>query len=284
MSMINSTGFYRGRIVDHGIGTIGDMELPQWNANLLAVEKYDADLDDWVDWAPYEECEMPAYLCLFSKKGDETLNHTQLQKAIGWDGCDLCELAEMDLSDTIVLFEVRENRYTPEGGEERITLRVDWIDKWDATPGRSVKKLDPDALKELQAKFGSKKKAKPASAATAKTAPVAPGTKPAAPTAPAPRAPGEVRKVTKPAAPVTQPTPPAPANQVAKDPVSKEEAWETCASMKRADVTDAMLAKAWTKHVNKIAGKGTSDADITDVQWREIQDAVLDVVFTKSPS
>ncbi len=55
MSMINSTGFYRGRIVDHGIGTIGDMELPQWNANLLAVEKYDADLDDWVDWAPYEE-------------------------------------------------------------------------------------------------------------------------------------------------------------------------------------------------------------------------------------
>ena len=89
----------------------------------------------------------------------------------------------------------------------------------------------------------------------------------------------------KPEAPASAPPTPPPATEtIAKEPVTKEQAWETCAEMKRADVTDSMLAKTWTKTIKKIVPKDMSEADITGEMWRDIQDEVLDVVFAKSPS
>jgi hypothetical protein len=53
MSQINRTGTFRFQPVDAGI-SLTKNKFPQWIAQLQAVEYYDEDTEQWIDWSEYE--------------------------------------------------------------------------------------------------------------------------------------------------------------------------------------------------------------------------------------
>jgi len=124
--------------------------LPQWVASLQAMQAYDDESGQWVDYSGYEDNETTAYLVLFGKDGKSLLNAKQLQKAIGWSGTSFEELDQMDYSGIQVQGRLEEHEYN-----NNTTVRVQWIDHKDADPTRALQRLNADALKKLNAKFAS---------------------------------------------------------------------------------------------------------------------------------
>ncbi len=261
MSQINSTGTYRGKIVDHGVGATQKSNIPQWIASLTATERWDEETGQWVDWSGYEETEITAYLCLFDKKINKCLNCTQVEKVTGWDGCDLQELSELDLSATGIQFRIETNTYVDDSGQTKSSLQVAWIDEYDAAPGRTVRKLDPAELKKLNAKYSKamKPKTKPATAASPKAAPKAPS-----------RAPGIIEQKTTKA-----PEAPAASSDLPAGKCTHDEAWEQCVDLKAKGVTDEQLATTWVAAAKEIAPK-TIEKKITEEQWFQIKELVLE--------
>ena len=149
MGQINRTGTFRGYAIDSGMGETKN-GYPQWIAQLQAVEHYAEEKEDWIDWSEYEEKEITGYFVLFGGDGSPTLTAKQVQKALGWSGESFQEL-NADFSEVPVQFRVEESTYQ---GETR--LKVTWIDSADAEPGRSIQKLDNDAVKKLDAKYAAK--------------------------------------------------------------------------------------------------------------------------------
>ena len=288
MSLIDRTGTFRGRIVDHGVSK-STGGYPQWIASLIASEYYDVEEQVWVDWSEYDVNEITTYLVLFGGKG-ETLNSQQVKKVTGWNGNSFAELNGLNLDEVGIQFRVEENTY-----EGKTSLQVAWIDEYDATPGRTVRKLNPDELTALDTQYAkflkqSGKKVTPAKAPKQTTikgkGPIDPvlgrlsspqvkakGIKPTQPKGPVKK----VKKSNDPLGPGASPVAPLPALPDPDLPTghcTKDEAWGAVNDLKEKNVSDEKIANIWLGACQKVA-PGTEQDAITDEQWFQVKEIVL---------
>lgn len=279
MALIDRTSTFRGRIVDHGVSATKN-GFPQWVAQLVALEIYDAEEEKWVDWSQYDVNEITAYQVLFGGDGKATLVVEQLRKITGWSGASFAELNNMDLKETKIQFRVEENTY-----QEKTSLQVSWIDEYDAVPGRTVRKLSAEDLKALDTQYAKflKPSAKPVKAPTKPKAPTkvkAQGIKPTQPKGPVkkkgakdplgPPEKAELHEHTQ--LPKTPPPPSSP--DLPTGNCTKAEAWSTVYELKAKKYDDEKIAKIWTKALLEVA-PGIEQDDVTDEQWFLVREKVL---------
>ena len=303
--LIKEIGTFRGVVQEHAV-SLSSGGCPQWCGKLQAVEMYDFETAEWVDYSGNEDCEITAYLTLFTKESKPIFHVESVMKVFEWDGASLAALDGLDLSGAAVQFNVEEHEY-----EGKVSLQVSGISTFDAPPfvGGGVKKLEAKDLANIDAQFGNAlgklsggPKVASAPAAAPKTKPKAKSTKikkekpvveaplaeefpveedtpdvaedaTTAPPAEAPAAP--IPPVPAPAAPAPPAAPAAPvagAEELLYP--TKDEAWAGCYGMKAKQVTDEQLAKAFLGAQQKIAA-GIDEANITDVQWNGIANQVL---------
>ena len=276
---IEHVGTYRGVCLDHAVSETKN-GYPQFVGKFRVTERYDENGDlggepgSWVDWSSYE-LEIDAYLVLFTVENGQVkpcLNYDQCQTAFGWDGKTFHSLNDLDLTDHVFQFRVEDNEYN---NVHRAQVR--WVDSAEATPGRSIKKLDATALTGLETRFaghlGKKATATPVSAPAPVGKPTAPtkaAVKPAAvkPAAvkPAASAPPAVKKVKK-AAKVSGGLP---------EECTKDEAWKTIHDLKTSEVTDDAVVKAWTSAAEAVMDREqVGDDELTPAMWAEIRNTVL---------
>lgn len=262
MSLVDRTGTFRGVITDHAV-SLTTNQFPQLVAQLQGLEYFDDDEKVWVDWSEQEEREITGYFVLFGGKDKETLTCKQIKKVTGWSGKSFTELNDMDMSEVKLQFRVVEHTYN-----ENTSMQVEWIDEYDATPGRSVKKLEKKELAELDAKYKPVLTATSGGATPAK-APKKPRTAPKAPKNGPPTATEAVeaeKNLLK-----------APARtDVPTGKRTKKEAWDNVVDLKDKGITDQQLSEAWCAACEKIAGKATLDSKITPEQWFLIQETVYE--------
>lgn len=257
MSQIDRTGTFRGRVLDAGIATTKN-QFPQWTAQLQADEYYDEETGQWVDWTPYEEKDISVYAVLFGSEGKSLLSYGQLQKALGWSGNSFSELATMDYSQAKIQFRVETNLY-----EGVTTLQVRWIDACDAEPGRKVQKLDPDKVKELDAKYANALRQASGGPKPKKVETVAPT--PVSTSAPVPAK--LKNKKAKPAKPPVVPSVSDP-----PETCTKEQAWNSAYEVKDPSVDDNQISEIWLKTIETMGGEKA----IKD--WSKVRDAVIEQV------
>ena len=274
MSQINRTGTFRGVAVDCGVAESSG-GFPQWVASLQAAEYYDEETEQWIDWSEYEEKEIPCYLVLFGNEGTPLLNMRQLQKAFGWSGESFQELETF----TNVPFQFRVEEKTYEGNTN---LRVQWVDAYDAEPGRVIQKLEPAEVKKLDTKYAAALR-KFSGGPKPKTVPDKPD-KPPIPTvdksaaketlkaqaaekaqrgakAEAKAAKREKKeKLAKPPIPKAAPAPTTPPQTTTETPsCTKDEAWEKCYEAK-GKLTDDQIATIWLRVIDEQGGEDNLDA------------------------
>ena len=292
MSLIQEPASYRGVVVEHATGA-SSSGLAQLEIKLRALQKYDFDDKEWIDWTNREDCEIKAFLVMFDSKNKPIFHVKDIQRVFEWDGASLIELNALDLEGAEVQFEVISEIY-----QEKPRIKVARIGKYDDVPGTGgVKKLDPDELAKLNTKYATALKAlsggpKAASAkttktttntttatgktavkttATATTPPPPPPAKTeeqatadaAAPVA-EPVAENKVNKPTPPpapgkTAPAAPPAPPkAPATKAATEVVKGRkltyvQAWAECCEKRLPTVDDKALGVSFTGAMHRIA-------------------------------
>ena len=283
---LDRPGTFRGLPLDWGVSETRN-KYPQFVSKLKAMEFYDetGELNGgepgWVAW-DYDQ-EITAFLCLYTQKDGqwvELMSVDQLKKALAWDGLSFESLANGKYGETMILFRVESENYE---GKDR--LKVQWIDKADANPIRQLPKYDATKLKGLSEKFAGVLKG--AAPSPAKAPASAPGAGPkAGPAAPPKGKPGPKPKGTPAAAPSTATKPPAgapapaprapsvpPSSTVAPSaPMTKDQAWEACSTMKAQTVTDEKLAEVWIAEATKI---GKAEDQFTPADWAALKDAVV---------
>lgn len=272
--LVDRVATFRGKVIDWGVSTSSG-GFPQFVLSLVATEIYDAEEQKWVDWSEYDVNEITAYCILFGSKG-ETLTFNQVKKVFNWNGADFQVLSEGDYSEVGIQFRVVEDTY-----EEKTRLKVEWIDEFDAEPGRTVKKLNSDELRQLTAKYaqllkGSAKSAAPAKA-PAKTKPGTVTVKGKKPTSPK----GPVKKVTKKTNPDVSTSPPgdpplqAPVASTGEvvGSCTKQEAWDEVVGLRRDNVTDKVLSETWVDTIKEVTGSPEQD-NVTDEQWFLVKEKV----------
>lgn len=169
MALIDRIGRFRGTPTQ---GIVGESTggFPQFVVQFLATEYYDEATGEWIDWTPYQQT-MTAYLILFNKS-KALLNYDQVMKAFKWDGVDLAALQSNDFGDLEVQFDVRENVW-----EQKTSLRIEWVDAYDADPtakGGDLTPMDIGKLKTIAAKYGQFMKTAPKAAPLRVATPAAP--------------------------------------------------------------------------------------------------------------
>ena len=106
----------------------------------------------WVPWASYDQG-TTAYLVLYKSATEftpdtELLNASQLVKAVGWDH-SADQFADGSFVGKTIQFRIEENTY-----EGKTTLRVNWVDDADATPGgAALKPVTADTVKAFNSKL-----------------------------------------------------------------------------------------------------------------------------------
>lgn len=262
MALINQEGTFRGRVIDHAVNYSSGRYL-QLELQLQATELYDGDDEHpWVDWTDVAENQLTAYLNLVSSKDKKSLNCKQAEIALGWSGKSFKELETMNLSEILIQFRVEMKTYL-----EKTRPQVTWIDHYDATPGRTVRRLDAAELRQLDAKFKNVLggKATPASAPTSapKGKPVVPKGRVAAP-----------KGTVKP--PVVKGKVTTKATTEVKGKMSKQEAWDTCVDLKDdKKVTDQGLADAWVAALREVVPNKT-DEQVTPEEWFLVYEKVAE--------
>lgn len=259
---MQETGTFRGVVQEHAVG-LSTNQCPQLVIKLQAVEKYNFEAQDWVDYAGREDCEITAFLTLFKADATPIFHVEAVKKVFSWDGASLAVLDSMDLNGAALQFNVEEHTYNDE-----TRLQVSKIDEYDATPSTGVvRKLDAQSLKDLDAKFGNALQ-KLSGGPKVASAPGAPTTTPVKTQQKAsPKPPS--RKATAPPAPPSSTKPTKELKYTTKD-----EAWEACYKMKAKTITDEVLGKAFLAAQNKIA-KNKDEDNITADEWNSIADLVL---------
>jgi hypothetical protein len=269
MRLIQNEGYYKGKVVDGGLGESSG-GFPQIVLSLVAEEIYDAASDQYVPADP-EANQINYYGVLIDSKSKETLNCKQLKKITGWDGASFVDLAGVNFAELPIQFRVEPHTYN-----ENTTLQVSWIDEPGASPVRGVNKLDADGVKALHAKYAgilASTKTAPKAVSAPKSAPPA-AAKPAVPAKPVMKAPVAPTA----AAPKKGPGRPRVAPATAPTGVGKctgDEAWAACNSLKRDDVTEDKLAEVWAQAINDTTGDiNTPDDKISPEQWFQIKEDV----------
>ena len=289
--MISTAGCFRGAVMEHAIGMTSS-GIPQFEAKLQAVEQYDFETKEWNSLEGREDTEITAYLCFFTKEGKPTFHVDAVREVFEWDGQSLAELDSADLAGCGLQFYVEDNEY-----DGKTRKKVTRIAGYDDAPGTgSVRKLDPEKVREMDAKFANALKKlsggpKPVSAnaapAPAKPAPLPPkaGKKGKRVTEPDPTPPAAAETTAAKPAPAAEPAAapkpvsvPKPPSLRPKAPVvaelSYEDAWAKCFGVKAANVSEDQLAAAFMQAVERIC-PGKDQDDITGAEWGKIADAVI---------
>ena len=268
MSLIDRAGTFKGNVTSSAIAASSG-GYPQFVAGLEATEFFDAEAG-WLDWSQYEEKEITGYFVLMGKDGKPFKNCGQLMKALGWSGKSFEELNTTDYSEIPVQFRVEENTY-----QGNTKLQVAWIDHVDATPGRSVEKMDTTGVKKLQDKYAAGLKALGGGPEISKpsTAPK-PAPKPAAtPAATGPKKdknpPKKATATPPPSAPPAAPSSakaeseptPEVADATAGETCTKEEAWEGVCNGVPKEVTDKQVEDMWLQTIEVLGGEENMDAE-----------------------
>jgi hypothetical protein len=285
---LDRPGTFRGLPLEWGVSETRN-KFPQFVTKIRVMEFYDeaGELTEnkepgWVAWD--YDMEITAFLCLYTQKDGqwkELMSVDQIKKALAWDGLSFESLANGKYGDTMILFRVESETYE---GKDR--LKVQWIDKADASPIRQLQKYGPEKVKAMDAVFAGVLKG--AAPSPAKAPASAPGAGPkAGPAVPPKGKPGPKPKAaasaaapstaTKPPAGAPAPAPRAPSvppsSTVApSDPMTKDQAWEACSTMKAQTVTDEKLAEVWIAEATKI---GKAEDQFTPADWAALKDAVV---------
>jgi hypothetical protein len=254
---ITNAGSYRGRVINFAVNTSSG-GFPQFVADFVADEYWDTDGEPaWVGLQ--DKPDISTYMVLVDGKEQKTLNCKQIETVFGWDGASLVDLDNMNLAEAKVQFRVEERTYTPAGGQPKTQMQVTWICEYDAPPGRKVSKLEPDAVKALNAKFSKALGGKISKPATAPKV-------------------DNVRKQAPPKAPVRQPTTPKVPTTPGKctmeeafASVSNRELWKKGVDQKKVEDT-------WLNVILEIAGN-KPDAEITPEEWYKIKGKVENLIF-----
>lgn len=279
---IDSAGTYRGEILEAGLSTTKN-GFPQWVVRLKAAEKWVDDAvgikhfglegPTWVDWSSFDEDTL-GYLVLFKSNeefSEETalLNYEQIQLAVDWDGTEFDSLNDDSHVGKKVLFRVEEHTFN-----DKTSLQLNWIDAYEASPVRELKKLDTDGLKQLTGKLKIKKKAAPAVAKPGKAAAPSPAKEKAGkPAATPPKA------APKPAPePTPEPEPQEADTSGLPEAVSQGEAWEFVCEHKGGN-EDSEIEKAWisavTEVLNQNPDKAVTEDDMTPADWAKVRDTIV---------
>lgn len=289
MAQINRTGTFRFQLIDAGIKENKDKnsDVVQWVADLQAVEYYDEEKEQWIDWSEYKEQETTAYLTLFGKDGQEVFHARQLQQALGWSGADFQELEIEHIRDVVFQGRVDQESYQ---GTER--FKVVSIAPYDAEPGRILPKLDSDGYKRLNAKHAAKLKKlsggnkpksvdkvdkadkvdKEAVKAAAKEKMADRAARGKAAEAKAAKIEGK-----QPPKPPELPKPPKPPTKQAKEKerCDKGQAWIDCCAAKKeyeGSMSDEQLETLWYATVDSLGGEDTIEEKEL---WGEVRAKVL---------
>lgn len=295
MGQVDRTGTFKCAPTEWGVATTRN-EFPVFNVRATLTEYYDEQENEWVDWAGYEQ-EVVCFLCLFGyKKGTDklvsTANHQQVMKVFDWDGESFANLANGDYSDLI--FQVRIKDNDPEYADNNPFI-VSWIDAHDADPVSQLNKLDVKGLKDLDNQYAMllKKTGEGKKAVSAKT-PLK--TSPKVTKEPIDTEEEKKQKLleksrknlavnkenVKSTPPTRKPVSKSPkenaTNESPEGSCTKKEAWETIVELKTDETTDKHLGEVWNAAIDKVAGEGIDNKDVTDAQWFEIREIVLDQV------
>ena len=308
MSLIKQIGSFRGIVLEHAVSVTKSTGLPQLVAKLRALEIFDFETKEWMNWSAEEECEITAYLVMFNKDGDPIFHVEDIMRIFEWDGASLQGLNDLDLEGAEVQFDVISDKYE---GKDRI--KVARISGYEDTPGSgAVKQMDSGDLSKLNAKFGNALKK------------LSGGPKPATAPATAPKAPGKAKAKGKGKAKATPKAPAAPTKTEAEEAATKEpfdeativntaetetvesveadmkktktpappraaaktkseeaaveynytSAWEACYSAKAETVSDEVLAASFSAAMYRIA-PDTGEDDIVAADWDLIVEAVV---------
>jgi hypothetical protein len=306
MGMINQTGSFRGAVIEHAV-SVTSSGLPQMVAKLRALEIFDFDEKQWMDWSGEDLCEITAYLVMFNTDGEPIFHVDDIRKIFEWDGASLQGLNELDLEGAEVQFEVIMDKY-----KDKERIKVARISGYEDAPGSgAVKQLDAGDLTKLNAKFGNALKklaGGPKAASAPKSAPTAPGKakaktktkakakakKPAAPKAPtaaaaeeAAAAPFEEEAIMQPETETVDSveadqkkaaTPPPPRAKKNKSQAQVEydynSAWVKCNEAKSDTVTDEVLGASFSAAMYRIA-PGEDENEISTPDWTLIVEAVV---------
>lgn len=241
MSLIKEVATFRGLVLEHALNETST-GLPQFEVQVSGLERYDEDAKQWVDESG-EEKEIRAFLVLFTHDNKPIFHYQSVQKVFGWDGQNFQWLSKGDFVGTPIQFRTKEN--DPEYIDKR-PIVVASIDVFDAEPSRTMKSLDGDGVKKLNAKF----------AAGLRKASGGPKPKNVPPATP----PKEKPKKTPPEKPAT---------------ITAEKAWEICNERKPEKVTDEILANAWLEITEESGG----DEKITkNGNWSEVCHVILEKI------
>lgn len=283
MSNVDRIGTFRCSPIETGIG-LSKNKFPVFTAQVKLLECWDEETEVWVPWEEFGQ-ESTIFAVLFgigkkSQKLEPTLNHTQISKVFNWDGTDFAYLNDTDFSD--LKFQVRIEDNDPDYADKNPFV-VNWVDEYDAVPGRKIKKLDAAGVKDLNKQFALLLK-QTGKAATPTKAPVKiPAKVPTDAVTKKGKKQTDTAKAKVPATPPKAPpkTPPVPSTPVPSTPgipegkCTKQEAWETVVDLKDDNCNDEQLNAAWQAAVAATASE-TNDGDITPEQWFTIKDTVLD--------
>ncbi len=271
--LIDRASTFRGKVADYAVSTTSKGGWPQFVCKLVATEIWDEEEHVWVDWTDMEQDEITAYNILYGSKG-ETLTFNQVKKVFNWDGTSFQALNDGDYSEIGIQFRVEQSEY-----QGKPQLKVNWIDEYDAVPGRSVKQLSSEDLQGLDAKYATFLKAGAGKAAPAKAPTVASGgkagtvkakgVKPTSPKGPV------TKKATQTATEATVNTPPDEVAGAAVGSCTKQEAYDEIVAKKDKKTTDEQVAKAWG---NAIKATGKKVDELADEDWFKVKITVLDEV------
>lgn len=274
MQKIDSVGTFTGTITE---ATLGETKngFPQAILKIAAEQKF---IDDsagmkhfgitdpaYVDWSEFNE-EALAYLVLFksTEKFDAStklLNYDQLVIATGWNGTDFDNFEEF--VGKKILFRMKENDYNG-----KVTIQVAWIDKVDADPGGSLRPLDAEKVKGLNARLkmgmGGTAVSKPVRA----TGKPVPAVTPTATTSNAAVTPD-----------VPEGAPPARRGRKpkAENKLTQAAAWAAVESGAEAKSVTDKAAEAWLAACEKVGGE-RGEEDFTEEDWFAVKTEVFTVL------
>ncbi|HDZ37976.1 MAG TPA: hypothetical protein ENH62_06790 [Marinobacter sp.] len=153
MNKVSFAGTFKGRVLEHAYGeTKGNVEegkdsLPQLIVDVALEWIWNEKDEGWQDYADNDEHAV-AYLHLFNHDEGESLYHAQVMKVFGWDGTLVTDVDDMGVDDKIIQIRVEENDFN-----DKITLKVNWIDEEDAVPGQRIRRFSAADLKASASKF-----------------------------------------------------------------------------------------------------------------------------------
>lgn len=239
-----------------------------FSALLHLSEFWDIETSEWVDWAD-ADVEIVAFLPLhfFDFKKTQQQEEFSIRKKVvevfGWDGGSFKALCAGDYSEVKGQVRLADDTYE----KAKFPFKVEWLDTYDATPGRQLRQITGEDLNKLDKLMAGK----PASTKAPVKAVSAKGKgKVAGKASGKPAAKATLRPKGRPTTPKT--TTPEVTNSAPVGKCTLDEAYDACFSLKRDDVTEDDLNERWR---NLVATYNADETKITPEECFKIKETLL---------